>query len=390
MIELSSDPGTPARLKALRVRLEERRPDGAELAQSLTLISEVGATEQARETALLTRLQRDTSTQLRLELAAPLAVIALGVLLFPVARRRVLQPLDAFNRQLARLSEGEFTPAPVDEDVDPYLLPLHRQFNELGRRLQELEMAHRERAASLEGEVRAATHQLLEQQRSLSRAERLAATGELAASLAHELRNPLAGLQMTLSNLRTELTDPDLRHRADLMIEEVGRLTRLLNGLLDAARHAPEASRPIPLAALVADTITLTRYQLPANIRLESRVDPALTCRLPQDRLRQALLNLILNASTALAGRGGVIQVDAAIDGGTLRLAVTDDGPGFPRELLENGIRPFFSTRERGTGLGLAMVRRFARDLGGSIELSNVDPQGARVTVIVPAEAEHE
>jgi signal transduction histidine kinase len=389
MIELSSDPDTPARLRALRVRLLQRAPEGTELVDSLTLISQVGAEEQGRESALVAQLQRESSAHLRLEMAAPLALLAVGLLLFPVARQRVIKPLEAFGQQLARLAEGQFTPAPVDERADPFLLPLHRQFNELARRLQELEAAHRERAASLEGEVRAATHQLLEQQRSLARSERLAATGELAASLAHELRNPLAGLQMTLSNLRAELADPDLRARADLMVEEVGRLTRLLNGLLDAARHAPEAARAIHLAELVDDTIALTRYQLPPAVTLESHVDPGLSCRLPQDRLRQALLNLILNAAAALGERAGTIAIDAWVTDRTLRIAVSDDGPGFPPELLENGIRPFFSTREHGTGLGLAMVRRFARDLGGSVELSDRTPQGAQVTLVLPLEAEH-
>lgn len=389
MIELSSDPDTPAKLQALRARLQLSRPQGAELAESLTLISQVGVELDQRESALMAQLQRENSAHLRLEMAAPLALLAVGLLLFPIARQRVIKPLEAFGKQLTRLADGEFSPAPVDDRVDPFLLPLHRQFNELARRLHELEAAHRERAASLEGEVRAATHQLLAQQRSLSRAERLAATGELAASLAHELRNPLAGLQMTLTNLRAELDDPDLRARADLMIEEVGRLTRLLNGLLDAARHAPEAPRAIELAALVDDTVALTRYQLPPQITLESHVDQGLTCRLPQDRLRQVLLNLILNAAAALEGRAGTITLDATVTDHTLRITVSDDGPGFPPELLENGIRPFYSTREHGTGLGLAMVRRFARDLGGSVELANRISHGAQITLVLPLEAEH-
>jgi len=388
MIALSDDAETPDHLRALRARLEDPVVDRVELAESFTLITAVGRSARAREAELIDRLERQTTLQLRLEMAAPLAIVAAGILLVPFARKRIIKPLNAFGQQLSRLADGVFTPAPVDEKVDPFLLPLHRQFNVLAQRLQELEAAHHAREVSLEASVRAATHQLLEQQRGLARAERLAATGELAASVGHELRNPLAGLQMTLVNIRAELRDAELAERVDLMIHEVERLTRLLNGLLDAARHAPEPARPIRLAELIDEMYALTRYQLAVEIRLENRVDAGLSCRLPQDRLRQALLNLILNAAGALAGRAGEIAIGAAVEGETLRVIVSDDGPGFPPEVLDSGIRPFFSTREQGTGLGLAMVRRFARDIGGSVELANRTPHGAQVTLVLPSDAD--
>jgi signal transduction histidine kinase len=290
---------------------------------------------------------------------------------------------------LNRLAGGEFSPAPEDERVDPFVLPLHRQFNALAHRLQELEASHRARAASLEAEVRMTTRQLLEQQRNLARAERVAATGEFAASVAHELRNPLAGIQMTLNNLRAELNDAELTERVDLVVAEVGRLSRLLTELLDAGRpHAPEPARPLRLAEVVDDMLALTRCQLTPEIRLTNRVDPALTCRLPADRLRQALLNLILNGAGALGEAGGEIVIEAKQEGRMLRITVSDDGPGFPPELIAQGIRPYFSTRERGTGLGLAMVRRFTSDVGGSLEIANRQPRGAQVTLVVPTDGD--
>jgi len=388
MIALSTDPDTPPKLRALRDRLDAPNADRIELAETLTLVAEVGRSARAQESALVTRLERENSFQLRLELAAPLAILSVGVLLLPMARRRIIKPLDAFGHQLANLSNGIFTPAAVDAHVDPFLLPLHRQFNALANRLQELEAAHRAREVSLESEVGRTTRQLLEQQRNLARAERLAATGELAASVAHELRNPLAGIQMTLSNLRTDLNDPELIERVDLVTDEVARLSRLLTELLDAGRRPPEQPRVVRLAEVVDDILALTRCQLTPEIRLDSRVDSALTVRLPPDRLRQALLNLILNAGGVLGDRGGEITIDAGLDGRTLRISVSDNGPGFPPELLDAGIRPFFSMRERGTGLGLAMVRRFARDVGGTLELANRIPHGAQVTLILPADAQ--
>jgi len=381
---LATNPETPGKLTIFRSRIVVARQRG-DFIESFVGINEVIETEHNSQAQLIGGLEEQTKAQRRLELAAPLAILAVGVVLIPITRRRIIKPLHAFGRQLTRLAEGRFTPAPLDE-VDPLVLPLHRNFNELVRRLQQLEAAHRARTMSLEEEVRAATRTLLEQHRSLARAERLAATGELAASVAHELRNPLAGIQMTLTNLRAELQDHELVERVDLIINELNRLTRLLNEIVDASRHAPEAPRNVELAAVVDDMLTLTRCQLPPQVHLESQIPSNLTCKLPQDRLRQALLNLLLNAAAVLADRGGTVTVAAARESNQVRITVSDDGPGFPAQLLQNGIRPFFSTRERGTGLGLPMVRRFARDVGGTLTLANHEPHGACVTLLLPAD----
>lgn len=382
---LSAVPETALLLQTVRLRIIQFGGGDAQTRQQLD--TAMLAERQHGEDVLI-GLQRKTDTQLKLELAAPLAILAVGVLLLPLARRRIIRPLDMFGARLARLAEGDFRPLPL-EGVDEFLLPLHRQLNAVALRLQELEAEHAEREQSLQNKVRSATGRLLDQQRTLARAERLAATGELAASVAHELRNPLAGIQMTLANLRADFDDPELGERIDLVSNEVARLTRLLNSLLDSARHTPEVPRPIKLAELVDELFALTRVQLPDAVQLRHHIDPALTCRLPADRLRQALLNLLLNAGTALGSSGGAIDVEAAVgEDGRLRIAVDDDGPGFPRELLDSGVRPFFSTREHGTGLGLAMVRRFARELGGDITLEQRQPRGARVRIILPLDAQ--
>jgi signal transduction histidine kinase len=388
LIGLALAPQTVEKLAAVRVRLELIDTGGtSHYVEGVQLFHEADAAEASHKAALLARLQRDNEAQQRLEAAAPLAILAVGILLLPLARRRIIKPLDAFATQLSRLADGDFTPAPV-ANVDPFLLPLHRQLNHVVARLRELELEHAQRAASLEDAVRAATQKVLAQQRALARAERLAATGELAASLAHELRNPLAGIQMTLANLRAEIGDADLGERLTLVSNEVDRLTRLLNSLLDAARSTPESARPVALAGLVDDVVALIGVQLPASARVVNRIDPALTCHLPPDRIRQALLNLLLNAGAALGEQGGAIVFSAEPLGARVRLSVCDDGPGFPAELLEGGIRPFFSTRERGTGLGLAMVRRFAREIGGEVVLENREPHGACVRLLLPRDAE--
>jgi signal transduction histidine kinase len=268
-------------------------------------------------------------------------------------------------------------------DTPSVLEPLFSNYNRLVARLDELELEHRNHARDLESEVRVATQTLLEQQRTLARAEKLAAIGETAAVLAHELRNPLAGILMTLGNLRRDLQDPDLCARLDLAVGELERLTRMLNDALAAAHHSPEPARRVNLNQLVSDLLALLRHQVSDDSRLVCEIPPEIECELPPDRVRQALLNLILNSVRALGDGPGRIAIDAVRRDGTLEIVVTDDGPGFPADMLRTGIRPFTSGLPGGTGLGLAMVRRVAVDLGGDVRLANREPHGGCVRLTV-------
>ena len=393
LIELypASDRETVRRLQELRRHVLRSGASGP-IGRSLALLDEIGESEDRHQAALLSSIERAAGRQLRYELAGSLAILAIGALVLPVTRRRVIQPLESFGRQISRLSKGDFT-LPVEEDFDELTLSPGRSLIELARRLQKLEREHKEREASLEEAVHEATEALLEQQISLARSERLAATGELAASVAHELRNPLAGIQMSLSNLRREQQDPKRVERLDLVVDEVVRLGRLVNELVDLAHHDPEPLRVVDLADLVDPLLALSRYRLSPKIRLESRVQAGLCCRVARDRLRQALLNLVLNSAEAMGESGGFICVEARSEGDDVRIRVCDDGPGFPRELLDGGIRPFYSTRALGGGLGLAMVRRFVCELEGQIQLSNRPadeaPHGACVTLLLPSVLHH-
>jgi len=234
----------------------------------------------------------------------------------------------------------------------------------------------------------AAATTLLEQHESLARAERLAALGEMAASLAHELRNPIAGMMMSLENLLRETDDPGTKERLELITGEMQRLTRLLGAYLAPARHEPEPAVEVDIGRLIDELCALVRFRLPDAVRLESRVPSQVVWLIPRDRLRQALLNLVLNAQQAIQSRGedarGSIEVRAEVEGTDLLLCVEDDGPGFPDATLESGSQPFQTSRSGGTGLGLATVRRVVRDLDGRIELSNRTPHGARVRLWLP------
>lgn len=322
----------------------------------------------------------DTRRAMGLAIFLVLATLPLLVLL----RNRVLFPLHNLGYLMRLLARQDYSSAPT-ASVDPMLRPLFENYNHMVNRLMELETEHSTRERSLRDEVRAATRLLLQQQRRLARSERLAAVGEVSASVAHELRNPLAGAQMALTNLRRDLTDADAIERIDLILGELKRITQQLNDLLRQAAQEPEPAVELKLRDTVEQLLTLLSHQIGDRLQLRNEVPQDLRCRLPEGALRQALVNLIQNAAQVIGEQEGTITVSATQTGDRIILSVCDNGPGFPDELLKSGVRAFASFRPGGTGLGLATVRRFARDLGGDIELRNLEQGGACVNLNLAA-----
>ena len=358
-------------------------PPRETLQRGITLLHEVVVEENRAHAHLLHSVQSQARLEMHLAAAALILIpLAAGLVLY-LLRRRFLLPLDNINTLLTRLGDGSYAPANVTA-VDPVLEPLIANYNRMVARLASLEAEQQARQASLESEVRLATRELLAHNRSLAQAERLAAVGEMAAGLAHELRNPLAGIQFALANLHRDLADKDARERLDLVGAELRRVTDLMNGLLDQSRLVPETATPVNLARTIGEVLTLTRYQVPANLIFEQAIPNDLRCWLPENRLRQALLNLALNAAQAMTAGGKVLVSAQYNTEGKVVITVTDQGTGFPESMLRDGVRQFASARPGGNGLGLASVRRLAQDLGGTLEFGNVAPHGARISLLLP------
>jgi signal transduction histidine kinase len=356
---------------------------------ALSLLRDILAQRTQEEEQLLQQVYTDTKLELKLALGAPVAVLVLTLLMgWFHLRRHVFRPLDNLKELLSRLTDGQFKPVAMGA-IAPSLQPLFDNYNELVIRLSELEQEHRTHTLTLEQEVRNATHTVLDQSRTLARAERLAAVGELAASTAHELRNPLAGVQMALENMRRECQDEATAERFQMIGSELKRMTQRLNQLLANAQQTPEIARAIDVSRVIDELLALLRYQTDEQITLRSKVEPHMQAYLPETEFRQALLNLLLNATQALNEKRGTIVVTAREENGCWVFEVCDDGPGFPEALLQEGVRPFGSHRENGTGLGLLMVRRFAEQMGGRLELVN-DPHGhACASLQLPATNRH-
>jgi len=375
--------GEGERLDALRSVVASRSVLPPELLlEGTLLIQDMAERETAREAQLMSELRNDAAREVRLAAWGFLTVGLLSALFF---WQQVLRPLRGLDAFLGRLREGRLEEAPT-EGLHPLMLPVFENFNQLVGRLGELEAAHEARAQSLEEAVRAASTAVIEQQQALARSERLAAVGETAAGVAHELRNPLAGAALALENLRKEVDQPELETRLAAVSGEVDRAVRNLNDYLRSARHDPEPAAETDVAALVTELAGLLRYQAPQGVTVRADTEDALVAILPRERLRQALTNLVLNAFEAMsdASMTGEVVITARQSPERLMVSVEDEGPGFPESVLRGGGRPFATGREGGTGLGLAIARRAARDLGGTLVLYNRGPGGAGARIDLP------
>jgi two-component system NtrC family sensor kinase len=380
-------PETPERLRGIEALLSDAGSTRVDnLSRALGELRTTLAGERRRLDLLMDKLAHDTRAELDLALVLVGVLPLLGIGGLLMLRRWVERPLASLGDLLARLAERDYRPVTENllNDSSPLVQPVFRSYNELVHRLQELEAEHDDRERTLEQQVRQATGALLTQSRELARSERLAAVGAVSAGLAHELRNPLAGIQMACTKLQRALGDSDQSARLEAVVAELKRLNRLLSDRVDAARHAPEPLTAVNLKGTVEEFLSLVRYQVPEGLRLTAQIPDDLVCPLPEGGLRQALLNLTLNAAQSMDGSDGEVAIRAVREGQSVVLSVTDTGPGFLPELLTLGLRPFASGRIGGTGLGLAMVRRFTEDINAELVLSNREPQGARVTLRLP------
>ncbi len=226
----------------------------------------------------------------------------------------------------------------------------------------------------------------------MRKVEGLALVGELAAGVAHEIRNPLASISGSIEMLKEVGTDKEFSSRLmDIILTEVGRLNQLVNDFLLFARPKKANLTDIELGDLINETLELFQNSPYWNdkMKLKTHLTPPLPIRSDPEQLKQVLWNLLLNASHEISG-GGTLEVSASAQSqGNLPQEITiqirDTGKGFQEEILTKIFTPFFTTKEDGSGLGLAIVKRIVEGLGGSIKAENHPEGGALITILLPA-----
>ncbi len=225
--------------------------------------------------------------------------------------------------------------------------------------------------ASLEAQVRRRTEALEAAHRRLLDQARLAAIGQTASVLAHEMRNPLASMKLALSGLaRGASLEARERQRLELVLGEVDRLDRLLHDTLDYVRPVVPDETPVSLDLLLDQVLELEAPLVEqAGLRLRrERCDSCCELKLDRAKMRQVLLNLLRNAREA-SPQGGEITVRLEPADGGMRLEIANPGGPLPAEVRERAFDFFFTTRARGTGLGLGLVKRVVEEHGGRVGL---------------------
>jgi signal transduction histidine kinase len=220
----------------------------------------------------------------------------------------------------------------------------------------------------------------------LAEKERLAALGQLATAIAHEVRNPLAVIRSAAQGIAENRPDDEPTRRAcSFVTAEIDRLTNVVSSLLAFARPTRIEARPVAVADLFERTARLAEDDVAAKgVRLLRASAPSLVVSADFDLACQVLLGLVVNAAEA-SPPGGEIRLEAARRDGAVEIAVEDTGPGVPAELRDRVFDAFFTTRPRGVGLGLAVARQIVEAHGGRIDVGDGARGGARFAIRLPA-----
>jgi C4-dicarboxylate-specific signal transduction histidine kinase len=318
------------------------------------------------------RVQRLGALLLGLDFAL-VTLTAFGLLYFAIGRQ--LHRLRASVVELAGSTEG---------DGGGLLVRLDTALRRLARELAD----ERGRAAAQLAELRASHEQLLRLQAELVANDRLATVGKLAAGVAHEVGNPLAGILGYLSLVRRHSEkEPALADLVTRIEAEVQRIDQIVRALLELGRPSRGRAAPLDVRPVVESAVRLLGAGKDlAGVRVDIVGPASLWLRAESGPLSQVLVNLLLNAAQAMGG-AGAIEVRLEPGDGEGKVHVDDHGPGLPETVRARLFEPFFTTKAPGvgTGLGLAVSRHLLAQFEGRLEAGSAPGGGARFTITLPA-----
>jgi len=329
-----------------------------------------------------------------------LLLTAVGVLLlwmffFTFAHSSVVRPVQALLEGTRRVA-GDQLDTEIRVQSKGELGLLGASFNDMTKSLRLAEAELRVLMLDLERQVEERTVDLKRAQAALVQSEKLSSLGRLSASIAHEINNPLAGIltfaKLVIRTLEAGTPDEAARHELvknlALVQRETERCSAIVRSLLDFARDRPVELRQLNVNAAVEEGLQLIAHQAAIQgLTVEKRLAPTPDVMADFGQLRQAVVNVALNAVQAMGKSGKLTVTTRAVKDGAVEIEIADTGPGIEKEDLARIFEPFFTTKEKGTGLGLSVVYGILQRHGGQVEVQSERGRGTTFTLRLPSMA---
>jgi signal transduction histidine kinase len=303
-------------------------------------------------------------------------ILAIGFAATTYQARRLTRPMRALVAGAQEVTQGNLShrlPVETHDELGQLATSFNRMTRSLQTVIEDLRRSHEALAAAQDEVVRQA---------------RMVAIGELAAAVAHEIRNPLGAVSNCVQMLRDSPNlQADDMELIEIVSQETTRLAAIVSDFLAFGRPRPPHLVPLDLQGLLDETAELIQRDpgRSALVKVTLNCPPLpLIVRGDRDQLRQVFLNLLVNACDAMGSAGGAVDVTAVARGDAVEVRVSDTGPGISPEALGRIFEPFFTTRPEGTGLGLAIVRRIVESHGGTISASSPAGSGAVFICVLP------
>ena len=338
--------------------------------------SSLGDPDQVRSKGIqlqvhLDRLQKLVNKARTDDLVATISVYLVGLILAWILGIRLMKPMTEVVYRMHSVSEGDLS-VRLPERSDPEFGPLNRQFNDMVLRIED--------ARRIE--------------RSLEHRERVQTMGDLAAGVAHDIRNPLSAISLHVGRIRRDFIPEDTESKERFLNftgdvkEEIERLDCLVGDFLQLAQPAAHQSERVNPGELLEDVHRLLKKEAAVrNVVLEIDVQKELGEAIwNRIEAKSAFLNIAMNAMQAMEEEGGFLKMSVASDKQWIVISFVDDGPGIPEEDLQRVLLPYVTMRPGGTGLGLAIARRVAERHGGRLELDSELGVGTEVRFLLPTE----
>ena len=302
----------------------------------------------------------------------------------------IVRPVKAMTNAVLAVEKGAaevpYLPAPDNEigvlskTFARMLDTIKIQFDEMRQNRQDLEELNQ----SLQLRVGSRTRELRTALNELIKKERLAAIGQMASIVSHEIKNPLAVIKNAVYLIKARLGDnaePKILKNISVIDQEINQANGIIEEILGYARSREQILTVTDLTLYIKEI--LSSYPMPENIRVATEFAPkSLIIKIDTEEIKQAVRNIIGNAIEVMPEGGRLVIKTFAGEAGTAVLSIRDSGPGIPKEIRDNIFTPFFTTKARGTGLGLAVVKKVAARNNVQIELVSEEGKGTKISMI--------